>query len=189
LRSLGKRVAGRFIFVLSTLFCMSLLSGCSTVPDPYIPATIGSFAQVPPNDGLQLTIEAFDDTPRFHEPITFRARVMNFGETPVWVPRIPKFIFYWVYPNGQRDHYVLKLPPAQHFTEQTAVLLPPGQQMVYTEEIPTFYFPRPGIMEFRAVYHVPQNLNSQLEPFWVGRLTSNTYGVNFVVLPTKAWEI
>ncbi len=176
----GARVSRRrFRCVGITLFGL-ILAGCSTVPDPYMPSTPGAFDRGSTQNGLKLVIEPIHSTNAFREPINFRVRIKNVGEQATWVPRSPQFLFYWIYPSGRRDHYVVELPPAMHFTERTAVLLPPGQQMIYAERIDTFYFPRAGITEFRAVFHAPHNLNPDLEPFWSGRLTSNAYGVQLM---------
>lgn len=159
---------------------MALSAGCSTVPDPYIPATLGPFGEPVRLGGLELVIVAEEREPTFREPVSFNVYVQNRGDIPKWIPREPYFVFYWIYPTGMRDNYVIETHPTRRFTERDAILLPPGHRMRFTETIPTHYFPRPGIMEFRALCIIPGNSNEDLQPFMTGRLMSNTYGVKFV---------
>lgn len=162
------------------LLMLALLPGCSTVPDPYIPSTLGSFRDPIPMRGLELVIVPHQRIIPFRQDITFDVFVQNRGQEAKWIPREPYFVFYWIYPTGMRDNYVIETHPTRWFTERDAILLPPGHRMRFTETIPTHYFPRPGIMEFRAVCIIPGNSNQELQPFMTGRLSSNTYGVEFV---------
>lgn len=157
-----------------------LATGCGTFPGPYIPDTLGPMSDPSPTHGLELVIQPQSREVTFREPITFDVFIQNRGDIPKWIPREPYFIFYWIYPTGIRDNYVIETQPTRRFTEHDAILLPPGHRMRFTETIPTFYFPRPGIMEFRAACIIPANSNHELQPFMTGRLVSNSYGVEFV---------
>lgn len=165
---------------LSLLACLLLATACSTVPDPYIPATLGPMSDPAPLGGLELVIVPEARQIPFRTPVTFDVFIQNRGSIPKWIPREPYFVFYWIYPSGLRDNYVIEIQPTRRFTEHDAILLPPGHRMRFTETIPTFYFPRPGIMEFRAACIIPGNLNQDLQPFMTGRLVSNAYGIEFV---------
>ena len=159
------------------LLAVAFSAACSTVPDPYIPSETGPVRDSQPDQGLQLTIDPISDTFVFGKPVTFRVILENVGDQGYWVPRAPHILFYWVYPTGVRDHYVRERPAPRFLPESDAVLLPPGHRLVYLEHIETFYFPRPGIMDFHAHYISARNLNPNLAPYWTGRLVSNTYGV------------
>ncbi len=154
-----------------------LLIGCSTVPDPYLPSETGPVNDPTPVQGLQLTIEPIHESFPFRQPVTFRVILENVGDQAFWVPRNPHILFYWIYPTGLRDHYIRERPGPRHFRPSDVILLEPGFRLVYQERIDTHYFPRPGIMEFRAHYIAVSNLNSAIEPYWAGRLVSNNYGV------------
>ena len=52
--------------------------------------------------------------------------------------------------------------------------------MVLPSLVETSYFDRPGITEFRAEINVAKNTNPEVEPFWSGRLLSNSYGLHMV---------
>ncbi len=158
---------------------LCLLTACSTVPDPYVPSEIGEIRSSNPTHGLQLTIEPVSDELPFREPVHFRVILENVGEQAYWVPREPFILFYWIYPTSVRDHYVRERPAPQHYTKSEVKRLEPGQRLVYSERIETYYFPRPGIVEFWAHYVSAQNLNTAITPHWTGRLVSNSYGVRF----------
>lgn len=156
---------------------MPLILGCSTVPDPYIPSTTGPVTEPVPVQGLQLTIEPIRESFAFRQPVTFRVILENVGDQAFWVPRNPHILFFWIYPSGLRDHYIRERPGPRYFRPSEVILLEPGFRLVYQEHIDTHYFPRRGIMEFRAHYIATPNLNEEIEPYWAGRLISNNYGV------------
>lgn len=153
------------------------LAGCSTVPDPYIPRQVGSLTEPAVVGGLSIEITPLHEYFKFQEPVFFQVALQNTGRTAYWVPRRPYIIFYWIYPSGIKDHYVRQLPHAQFLDERDVVLLEPGHRLLYTERIDTYYFPRPGIMDFRAMYVAVPNTNPAITPYWSGRLHSNTYGL------------
>lgn len=111
------------------------------------------------------------------EPLYFTVIIQNVGDKPLWLPRNPDLLLTWVYPNGRRDNFIRERPPAQFFSAHNAVLLQPGQQMTRTIAVKTYYFPLPGITEFRAILRGTGNTNPDLQPFWSGRVESNAYGI------------
>jgi hypothetical protein len=161
------------------------LSACSTVPDPYIPSHIGAKGASAPQNGLAVSITAHDDSVYIGDPVSFRVSIRNHSTNAVWVSRHPQMIFYWIYPNGLHDNYVREYPDEIHYRKSDVTLLPPKKQMVFEEVIDTFYFPKPGIVEFRAEYISSSNTNSDIKPFWKGTLLSNSYGVEIKPRPPK----
>jgi len=155
-----------------------LCTACSTVPDPYRPATVGPIGASTPVEGLELAIEPVSEAFVFGEPISFRVILANVGDEAFWVPRKPEIRFYWIYPTGKRDNYVRERAEAAFLQDTDVVLLKPGFRLIYVEHIKTHYFPRPGIMEFRARYTAAPNLNPAIDSYWSGSLISNTYGVS-----------
>lgn len=130
-----------------------------------------------PVRGMALTIEPINEEFVFGRPATFRVLLKNVGERAYWVPREPHILFHWIYPTGLRDHYVRERPTPTFRQTDDVILLEPGFQLVYLEHIETFYFPKPGIVEFRALYISPENLNPKIAPYWSGRIVSNIYGI------------
>ena len=157
-----------------------VLTGCSTVEEPYIPQTVGSARLSHPEKGIRLTLSADDEVQRLGDPLTLRVTMSNEGSDAIWVPGNPHLIMVWVYPTGRNDNTMQDPPRAMHFTRRNAVLLEPGQALSKDIRLDTYYFPRAGITEFRAVLNVPGSTNPALKPFWAGRAISNPFGVLIV---------
>ncbi|MBU0676825.1 MAG: hypothetical protein KJ626_01805 [Verrucomicrobia bacterium] len=165
---------------LAVIWAVLVAMGCSSVPNPYIPETVGVVTPGKLESGLQVRITPIEDHTPLGTPVLFRVHIRNVGENALWVPKDPTLVFLWTYPNGRRDNFVLEDPAPRHFREQEAVLLQPGHQVTLSQAIETYYFPRPGITEFSVVINVPRNTNPELDPFWHGELTSNSYGIRMM---------
>lgn len=156
----------------------SLLTGCASLPDTYMPSTVGPVQHhSSQGEALECRIHPVHDAVVSGEPIEFVVLIRNRGDQPVWVPGQPEVLFLWTYSNGRRDNFMRDEPMPQFYTTQNAVLLQPGEQLRRTVEIGTRSFLRQGVTEFRAIVNVPRNLNPELTPFWTGRAYSNGYGV------------
>lgn len=152
-------------------------AGCATTPKPYVPVTLGSLDD-PETDGqLEVWISTSQEAAFIGDPIFFTVTIRNTGTRAVWVPRNPDLLMTWIYPNGRRDNMLREFSRDQHYSASEAVLLRAGQQMTKSVAVKTYYFPRTGITEFRAVLHAGRNTNSELSPFWQGELQSNAYGI------------
>ena len=154
-----------------------LATGCGTVPNSYIPSTVGPMENAKPTGPIEVLISTSQDSACVGDNLYFTVVIRNRGPEAVWIPRDPDVLLTWIYPNGQRDSFMREFSQEQHFSETDAVLLRPGQQMTRSVVVKTYYFPRPGITEFRALVHASRNTNSRLQPFWNGRSESNSYGV------------
>ena len=157
-----------------------LAAGCSTVKPPYKPTKVGPVHAARPLSGIALSLSTSRSHAAVGEPLRFSVKARNVGVEPVWFPRDPRIILTWVYPSGRRDNFCDNPPPAAFHTERTAVLLEPGDEVTETILVKTYYFPQPGITEFRAVLKVPGSTNSELRPFWAGRAVSNAFGILMV---------
>ena len=156
----------------------SLLTGCASLPDTYVPSTVGPVQhQSAQREALECRIHPVYDAVVAGEPVQFVVEIRNRGDQPVWVPSQPEVLFLWTYSNGRRDNFMRDEPMPQFYTTQNAKLLQPGEQLKRTVEIGTRNFLRQGVTEFRAIVKVPRNLNPELAPFWTGRAYSNGYGV------------
>ena len=162
----------------SLLLAISLfLAGCATVPNRYIPKAVGSLNDADNTNILSASIELANLDSFIGEPIVFKVVIKNIGETPLWLPRDPEFFFVWIYPDGRRDSFVYEPLRDQFYSQADAVCLCPGQQIMKSVAIQTYYFQRNGITEFRAYLRAGRNTNPELNPFWEGELASNSYGV------------
>ena len=160
------------------LVCGSaLLTACSTVPDPYIPSRVGAFHAEQSKNDLAVEIQLEQSRALLGDPLSFKVMIKNTGSRAYWIPKRPNLLFYWIYPNGIRDNYVIEFPKEKYYSSSEAVLLKPGEQMVVIERIETFYFPKDGITEFKAMFQSAHNTNAQLTPFWQGTIFSNNFGV------------
>ena len=162
-------------FVAASLF----LVGCSTIPDRYIPSSVGSLNDADDSNILKISITPESSELSIGETLVFRVNVKNVSKMPLWIPREPDLLFTWIYPDGRRDGFVHEPQRDQFFTQQDATYLRPGQQISKSVSIRTYYFERKGITEFRAFLRAARNTNPALIPFWTGELASNSYGVNF----------
>lgn len=162
-----------------------LMSGCASIPDTYMPSTIGPVQkQAVQAQPVEVRIHSVRDAVPEGEPVEFVVTLRNQSAQPLWVPSEPEVLFVWTYSNGRRDNFMREQPMPRHYTAQNAVLLQPGEQMTRTAHINTKNFLRNGVTEFRAVLEVAGNTNPGLAPFWTGRATSNGYGV-LVASPNK----
>lgn len=152
-------------------------AGCATAPKTYVPVTVGSLDD-PETDGqLEVWISTSQESAFIGDPIFFTVTIRNAGTRAVWVPRNPDLLMTWIYPNGRRDNMLREFSRDQHYSTSEAVLLRAGQQMTKSVAVKTYYFPKTGITEFRAVLHAGRNTNPDLSPFWQGELQSNAYGI------------
>lgn len=158
-------------------FVLLSLVSCGTFEQPYKPSRIGSVDNPPLESPLVLQLASAQDAVTLGEPIYFTVIIRNTSDKAVWLPRNPDVLLTWIYPDGRKDNFLRETPAPQFFTQHNAVLLHPGQQMTRTITVKTYYFPLPGITEFRAVLRGVQNTNGELQPFWSGRIESNAYGV------------
>jgi hypothetical protein len=154
-----------------------LLSGCATDSLVYVPAQLGHIEKNSSPEEIELSIRPDNPFVVIGRPLEFIAEIRNISGRELWLPKTPRVVFLWTYPNGRRDNFVFDPLQPQHYTQRNAVLLKPGQSMVSSQIINTYYFPEPGITEFRAFLQVPVNTNPDLQPFWSGRETSNGYGL------------
>jgi len=168
--------AWRPCLLLAAVLTVSSL-GCSTVPNPYIPSTVGNVGRGDTHFDLQAHIQPASDTVPIGAPVEFRITLRNVGDRTYWVPREPEVRFHFIYSNGRRDNYLKELTRERHFTSSEALALEPGEAMTTRFEVETGYFDRSGITEFFAVVNLARNTNPRLEPFWHGRLETNRYGV------------
>lgn len=164
--------------ILCLAACGSLLVGCASLPEKYVPSTVGPIqhpsAQV---QSLECRIYTLHDAVVAGNPVEFVVLLRNRADQAIWVPENPDVVFLWTYSNGFRDNFMRDEPMPQFFTPQNAVLLQPGEQLTRNVRIDTQKFLRNGLTEFRALVNVPTNLNPELSPFWTGRSVSNGYGV------------
>ena len=154
-----------------------LSGGCGTMPNSYVPATVGPIDNPQPGGPIEVRISTSQDNAFVGDNLYFSVIIRNRGDEPVWIPRNPDVLLSWVYPNGQRDSFMREFPPEQYFSDADAILLKPGQQMTRTVVVKTYFFPKPGITEFRALVHASRNTNPGLHPFWHGQTESNSFGV------------
>ena len=153
-------------------------AGCSTVPDKYKPVQVGVVNEENIADGIEFVIRPATDTLVRGEVLFFDISLKNVGADGFWFPREPEIMLTWVYSSGQRDNLLFEPTDTRHFTKTDAVYVKPGQTLKTRMKIKTYYFPRIGITEFQAFYRAPANTNPDLEPFWNGKVYSNSYGIN-----------
>ena len=166
---------------MAVVLPLAALCSCGTTPGGYVPAMIGETGRPVPQGGLQVTICSDHNQVKLGDIVKFTAQVKNVGAAPVWIPQKPALIYAWTYPTGTRDNMLLMVPHTVAYTEATAQLLQPGQEVAQNAEIQTQYFPRSGITEFVALLQIPENTNAALAPFvGAGRYPSNGYGVEIV---------
>ncbi len=163
-------------YVAAGLLGMSL-AGCSTIPDDYVPSTIGSMEDGEQDNYLEVHIKAKRNTVAMGEPVVFLVVIKNTSDKPFWIAREPDLLFTWIYPTGRRDNFIREFSEDRYYSENDAILLRAGQQLTKQIEIRTYYFPKEGITEFRAVLHTGSNTNPKLQPFWTGEILSNSFGV------------
>jgi hypothetical protein len=154
-----------------------VLAGCATDGIVYVPSQLGPIEKQAVGGDIELEIRPDESFVIIGRPLEFIAEIRNISNRDIWLPKTPRVVFLWTYPNGRRDNFVFDPIAPKRFTKRDAILLKPGQSMVSSQMINTYYFPEPGITEFRAYLHVPENTNPDLQPFWSGRAPSNGYGL------------
>ncbi len=167
--------------VVQLLAVLSLLSsGCGTIQDVYHPQTIGPVTDAQDCDGLTLKLSAPATVVPIGKPAAFSVAVRNTGNRALWIPKKPQQGFFWTYPNGRHDCYMIEREATRFFKRSDCHLLQPGGELILAGLVETSYFDRPGITEFLAEIDVAKNTNPELEPFWSGRLLSNGYGLQII---------
>ncbi len=157
------------------------LAGCASLPEVYVPERIGRISgeseagRTP--ESLVLTITADQHEVLPGDPVVFRVRIVNRSDGILWIPRNPDVLFLWIYPDGNRDNHVRDVPEEKYYRHAEMVRLEPGWSHATETQIRTDFFPRTGIVEFRAVLILPHNTNPLIAAFPEGRFYSNRYGV------------
>jgi hypothetical protein len=154
-----------------------LFAGCASMPEKYIPTTMGPVSDGETVKGLQLTIVPSSETISIGDELTMKVTIKNLNTTPVWFPRNPEIMILWTYPDGHRDNMVFEFTNERYYTKDQVVLLKPNEAVQTHMKIKTYYFPKAGITEFQAFCNSAGNTNPDINPFWQGRIFSNTYGV------------
>jgi hypothetical protein len=146
-----------------------VLAGCASIPAPYQPMQAGNLNDGSGAGSIAVVLNADRDTIRRGDTLRFSVAIQNVGTQPVVLPRDPDTQLTWVYPDGRRDN-LIKDSAAPANSE--LVRLEPGQQLTHKSTIPTYYFHRSGITEFRAIVSAAGTGNT-----WNGRAVSNGFGV------------
>jgi hypothetical protein len=163
----------RIVFLLA----IGLLTGCSTVPDPYRPQALGARDDGWADRGLQIGILPTNDYAVKGRDILFNVTLTNVGAEDFLVPRDPDILFLWTYSNGRRDNFMVDTPSTVFYQPNEVYLLRPGKHYTFQVPVKTSYFPDLGVTEFRAVAQLPRNTNPELPQVWSGKSLSNAYGV------------
>lgn len=153
------------------------LVGCASVEPPYKPTTAGIVGSGDADPALQVTLEALTPSVEIGEPIVLRVTIRNISQQRVWLPGQPTVLITWIYPSGLNDSFFKDFQDEISLEPHQIICLNPGQQISQRVEVRTYYFDRPGIVEFRALLHVGHNINPATLQTWTGRLRSNAYGV------------
>jgi len=167
----------KIVLQILVLCIVLAMMGCASMPSEYRPNTVGSLEDADLNNEIEVSISTRENTAYIGRPIVFNVSIKNIGTHPLWIPRNPDLLFTWIYSNGRHDNFLREFEPERYYSKHDSVLLRPGQQMIKSVTIKTYYFLRPGITEFRAVLHASRNTNPKLAPFWHGKIESNAYGV------------
>ncbi|HIE10870.1 MAG TPA: hypothetical protein EYP62_04595 [Kiritimatiellae bacterium] len=156
---------------------LALCCSCASIPEQYRPTRVGP--NLPPEGagGIEVQIRPLTASVRIGEPVLFDIVIYNRNGHAVALPRHPDIEMIWIYPDGQRDSTVHQPQGARFFDPEEVLLLPPGHALRTEISLPTYYFPGPGVTEFRAVLHAEENLNPRITNFWSGRAYSNSYGI------------
>ena len=162
-----------------SLACLAA-AGCGTVPEIYHPQVIGPLPPAQASNGIHLQLTAPANLVQIGNPAAFSVAVRNTGDHAIWVPKKPQQGFFWTYPNGRHDCYMIEREATRFFAKAECLLLKPGEELRLPGLVETSYFNRPGVTEFLAEINVAQNTNPELSPFWSGRLLSNAYGLQLV---------
>lgn len=171
---------GRFGSCFWVVLAFAATVGCQSVDRNYIPSQVGPIPDQSREGPLLLTLRPSADTVAIGDVLYFTVTIKNIGERSIWIPRYPDILLTWIYPNGICDGVMRDPEDEKYFTAHNAILLHPHQELTRTLALKTYYFPKPGIAEFRAVMRIPRNTNPELAPFHAGVLISHAYGVQFV---------
>ena len=166
------------VYMLATL--SMAVAGCGTVKEVYHPCTIGTVSDSQDCDGIVLKLTAPAKIVQIGKPAVFSVAVRNAGNRAIWIPKKPQQGFFWTYPNGRHDCYMIDREQTRFFTKNECLLLKPGDEILLSGLVETSYFNRPGITEFLAEIDVAKNTNPEMQPFWSGRVLSNAYGLQLV---------
>ena len=166
-----------------TVHLLAVLSmaaaGCGTVKQAYHPQVIGPVAEAQSSGGITLILTAPANVVQLDKPAVFSVKVRNTSDHAIWVPKNPQQGFFWTYPNGRHDCYMIDREESHFFKKSECLLLKPDSEIVLSGLVETTY-DRPGITEFLAEIDVAKNTNPEMRPFWSGRLLSNAYGLQMV---------
>ena len=154
--------------------------GCAEIPETYHPQTVGALSSAQTNNGLCVQLVSPTEILSLGKPVVFDVIVRNTGDHAYWIPQKPQQIFFWTYPNGRHDCFMIEREQTRFFRKDECALLQPGQQITLQSLVETFYFDRPGITEFKVEIDVARNTNPELMPFWSGRAISNSFGMQLV---------
>lgn len=156
------------------------LSSCATTDR--LPEGVGPHSPTGRSpEGLVLEIGADQVTGRIRDPLRFTATIRNVGDRDVRVPLNPVLQYVWVYPNRQKDHYLVNVPKTCHYRKDATRILQPGESMLAVNEIDTQWFPFAGVTDFQAIWVLPENTNPGLDGFPRGPIHSNRFGVQMKV--------
>jgi hypothetical protein len=155
-------------------------AGCGTVPEVYHPRTVGPVTDSQNCDGIVVKLAAHNNVIPLGRPAAFSVTVRNTSDRAIWLPKKPQQGFFWTYPNGRHDCYMIEREAARFFRKAECLLLQPGEELILPGLVETSYFNRPGITEFLAEIDVARNTNPELQPFWSGRVLSNGYGLQLI---------
>lgn len=171
----------RFAAAVCAGMIVLLASSCATTDR--IPEGVGALTEPGRSpEGLVLEIGTGQVTGRIREPLRFTATIRNLGSQDVRVPVDPILQYIWIYPNRQKDHFLVEIPKACHYSEDSTRILRPGETMeLGVDEIDTQWFPFAGVTEFQAVWILPENTNPGLDGFPRGPIHSNRYGVQMKI--------
>ena len=170
----------KWIVRLLSAVALAAMSGCGTVQEVYHPQVIGPLPSAQACNGLSLQLMAPANLVQLGNPAAFSVAVRNTSDHGIWVPKKPQQGFFWTYPNGRHDCYMIDREETRFFHKAECLLIKPGGELLLAGLVDTSYFSRAGITEFLAEINVARNTNPELTPFWSGRLLSNAYGLQLV---------
>ena len=154
-----------------------LAAGCSTVPDEYIPATVGSLGEADTLSGLNMTISTTQTSVPIGQPVLFQVRIQNVGTTPLFIPKNPNVVFTWIYADGTRDNFVKDSEYEPLLGERDLTILQPNRFITKEIRVDTHYFNRLGVTEFWATLQAFHSKTPIKPGVWEGRIMSNRFGV------------
>lgn len=163
---------------IALVLAVGLLTvGCSTVPDEYVPATVGSIGDPDTLDGLKMTISTTQTNVYIGQPVVFQVRIQNVGSIPLFIPKKPNVVLTWVYADGSRDNFVKDFEGEPLLDENDLTILQPNRFITKDIRVNTYYFNRAGVTEFWATFQTWNRKASAKPGAWEGRIMSNRFGV------------